>query len=91
MIELHPPMNTTDLFIHYAIPRKARGELLFLIVSSFAHSRRSRLLFMQSSPPQAGSDVRKVTSDDALTLTYTQHAVDTAAAAVDDLERYLGR
>lgn len=87
-------INITDLFRGYCSLDGDAGEVLFSTVSAFAHGRPFSVLASTMTPAGPGlsgtGGLGTIVASDVNTLGVTATAVETAAVALADLERYCG-
>jgi hypothetical protein len=87
-------VNLTDLFRAYCSQSGNRGEVIYSMVSAFAHGRPRSVLVSTLTPVGPGlpgtGGLGTIAANDDYAVGFTITAVKTALMAVKDLERYCG-
>ena len=88
-------MGVTSRCRAYAVPSGDIGVAAFRLLSAFAHSHQWAGLGMQleevpSAPAVKGGRIMKASADDSLAVSMTTIGMETALAAINDLERHAG-
>ena len=87
-------VNVTDLFRGYCAQTGSRGELIYSMLSAFAHGRSWSVFVSTLTPVAPGlpgtGGLGTIAANDEHAVAFTVFAVKTALMAVMDLERYCG-